>query len=68
MPHVQDEDLLAQHYPYLRGGRDIYSCADEHKVGDLLSGTCRLDDACRQGSSLDWGGIPPGPLQLRSRQ
>jgi hypothetical protein len=35
-PFAQDEDLLVQHYPYLRGGKDIYSCADEHKVGLIL--------------------------------
>jgi hypothetical protein len=32
LPTLQDEDLLAQYYPYLRGGEDIYSCTDEHKV------------------------------------
>ena len=40
---MQDEDLLVQHYPYLRGGRDIYSCADEHRVGgSSVRGACCL--------------------------
>lgn len=34
-PLLQDEDLLVQYYPYLRGSKDIYSCADEHRVGRI---------------------------------
>ena len=29
-----------RYYPYLRGVQDIYSCADEHRVGRRLPAGC----------------------------
>ena len=61
VPLLQDEDLLVQYYPYLRGGKDIYSCADEQRVGRICPARAHLT-ALLNRSLPRWSGNLLRPL------